>query len=631
MRNKQKPAVGLLLGALGVVFGDIGTSPLYVVKVLFSADGQHLAVNTTTVYGVISLILWTVTIVVSVKYVGFIMRADNKGEGGIMALVAQLKAAKKPGRGATAGLIFLGLIGVALFYGDSAITPAISVLSAVEGIKVVHAGFSHLIIPLTLVILTWLFWIQQYGTAYIGRLFGPVMLLWFGTIAAGGLWHVLQYPAILQSLLPTSALNFIALSPGTAFLAMSAVVLAVTGAEALFADMGHFGRPPIARGWFFMVFPALMLCYMGQGALVLQDADLAANPFYLLFPHALHVPMLLLAAAATLIASQAVISGAFSLTRQAVHLGLLPRLTIRHTSDIETGQIYMPFVNFALFAFVLLFVLLFGSSVRLAGAYGVAVSGAIAVDTLLFFAVLRYRKNRLNPAWILLAILLIAVDAVLVSANLQKVVHGGWLPLLLAALILLVIDTWRDGESVVGAERRRLEGPLQDFIFDLHHKKYGRLVRVPGQAVYIGHHTGFAPLALHATVENLHELHKKVVVVYVRIVNMAHVPEDKRASFDGLGYDDNISQLTLTYGYHDVPNVPKALSDVRGLSPELDFDARKAAYFISQTDVVQKRKGTMAPWRKTLYIAMHRASLNYTDYYKLPLEQTTEMRVLLQL
>lgn len=629
MSKSQASARGLFVAALGVVFGDIGTSPLYVMKVLFGHGGQHIPITLDAVCGIVSLILWTVTLVVSIKYVCFIMRADNNGEGGVMALVAQLKAAKHTSTG-TAALIFIGLIGVALFYGDSAITPAISVLSAVEGMQIVHAGLTPMVVPFTLVILAWLFWIQQHGTEYIGRLFGPVMLVWFIVIAAGGLSQIAHFPLVLQSLSPLVAARFVITQPLISFLAMSAVVLAITGAEALFADMGHFGRKPIARSWFLVVFPALILCYMGQGALILRDGDLAENPFYFLFPHVLHIPVLILAATATLIASQSVISGAFSLTRQAVQLGLMPRLTIRHTSDVESGQIYMPLVCGVLFVAVVLFVLLFGSSVRLAGAYGVAVSGAIAVDALLFIAVVRQRLKRF-PLWLyLLAIVFLGVDTILVAANVPKVLHGGWLPICVAVCILVIIDTWRKGEAVVARERRRLEGPLQDFIFDLHHKKYGRIARVPGQAVYIGHHQGFAPLALHATVEKLHELHKKAVVVYVHIAGRAHVPEHERISFDSLGYADNISQLTITYGYHDVPNIVKALTESRHLSPELDFDAHKAVYFISQTEVVLSRRHTMAPWRKSLYSMMHRASLRYSDYYKLPIEQTTEMRVLLE-
>lgn len=630
MRMTKKPLAGLLIGALGVVFGDIGTSPLYVMKVLFGSGNQHLPVNQLTVFGIISLILWTVTIVVSIKYIGFIMRADNNGEGGIMALVARAKSGWHDGRLKTT-LLLLGIIGVALFYGDSAITPAISVLSAVEGLKIIQPHLASYVVPVTVVVLIGLFWIQKYGTAFIGKLFGPVMLLWFLVLAAGGAWRVSQYPMVLHALSPGSAAHFIAMMPGTAFIAMSAVVLAITGAEALFADMGHFGRGPIARSWFFVVFPALALCYMGQGALILRDAKAASDPFYFLFPHAVHIPMLLLAAIATLIASQSVISGAFSLTRQAVQIGFLPRMTIHHTSDSETGQIYVPFVNFALFLAVMLFVLTFGSSVHLAGAYGIAVSGAIAVDTILFFAVMLRLRTRWKYSMLVPALLFFPVDIVLVAANLPKILHGGWLPIAIAIAVLIVIDTWWKGEDIVRAERRHMEGSLQTFITRVHQKEFGKMVRVPGQAVYVGHHPGLAPLALHATVENLRELHQKVAIVYVKVADAAHVPEHERAEIDGLKYADGISQVTLTFGYHDTPNIPRTLEAIRGKTPELNFDPYAASYFVSLTNVVLTKRRNMAGWRKALFSVMDRNSEGSGNYYKLPFEQTTEMRALIKL
>lgn len=629
MRTSRKPLAGLLIGALGVVFGDIGTSPLYVMKVSFGGQ-KHLDINPTVVLGIVSLVIWTIMLVVSIKYVSFIMRADNHGEGGIMALIARLKAGMgRSKRGA--GFIFLGLIGASLYYGDSAITPAISVLSAAEGINVVHPQFAHYIVPLTILLLTGLFWIQKYGTNFIGHLFGPVMLLWFVTIGLGGLHQVLLHPAALQALSPVTAYHFVQFDPTVAFVSMSVAVLAITGAEALYADMGHFGRGPIRRAWFFVVLPALLLCYMGQGALILHDPDLATDPFFLLFPAAMHIPVLILAAVATLIASQSVISGAFSLTRQAVQLGFLPRLTVRHTSDYETGQIYVPFINFLLFAAVTMFVLTFGSSVHLAGAYGIAVSGTIAVDTILFFVVTQHLRNRFHRLLILPALLFFMVDAVLIAANLPKILHGGWMPMAIAVIVLLVIDTWRRGERIVSGERKRLEGPLPGYISDLHAHVFGRVTRVPGQAVYIGHHPGLAPLALHATVENLHELHHKVAIVYVKIADEAHVPEHERAEVDGLKYADGISQVTLTFGYHDTPNIPRTLETVRHSLAELNFDPYKASYFISLTRVLITRRHNMAPWRKALFDLMDRNSLAPSHYFKLPFARTTEMREVIKL
>jgi KUP system potassium uptake protein len=626
----KTPAALLLLGAVGVVFGDIGTSPLYAMKVIFGSNGLQLDTTPLVVHGILSLIIWTIIIVVCIKYIGFVMKADNKGEGGIMALIARVNS--RPLTSAQKRLfIGIGLVGAALFYGDSAITPAVSVLSAVEGVKIAVPSLSDYIIQLTVVILVGLFWLQRYGTAVIGKLFGPVMFTWFLVLAWGGLRQITHHPEILQALSPRWAVDFIAAMPMVAFLSMGAVILAVTGVEALFADMGHFGRGPIARAWLFFVFPSLVLCYMGQAALILSHPGTAADPFFLLFPEAVHLPVLLLAMAATLIASQAVITGAFSLTRQAVQLGFLPRLTVRHTSASETGQVYVPFVNFLLLVAVILCVVIFGSSVKLAGAYGMAVAGALAVDTLLFFVVMMGSWRRpLNPV-VLASAVFVIVDIVLVTSNAGKLLHGGWLPLSIAALVLLLISTWRRGEHIIRGERHYLESPLEHFVANMRAHKFGRVNRLQGKAIYIGHHPGKTPLALHATVENMHELHKRVVIVYVTIAETAHVPEAKRAKFDGLSYKDGISELTLTFGFHDVVNIPRTLQGLRQLDPELDFDPDTAAYFISQNDIALTNRKNMAHWRKVLYMMMERNGLGPTMYYHLPIERTTEMRVLLRL
>lgn len=630
MVKAKTPLALLMLGALGVVFGDIGTSPLYAMKVIFGAGGRGLEISPLTVYGILSLIIWTMVIVVGVKYIGFVMRADNKGEGGIMALIARIGS--RPLTTRQKGLfISIGLIGAALFYGDSAITPAVSVLSAVEGVKIAAPALTQYIVPIAAVILVGLFWLQKYGTAAIGKLFGPIMVVWFLLIAAGGLMQIIRDPSVLQALSPVSAVEFAAAMPLVAFLSMSAVILVITGVEALFADMGHYGWKPLARAWLFFVFPALLLCYMGQGALILGSPDSAADPFFLLFPQSLQLPVLIIATAATLIASQAVITGTFSLTRQAIQLGYLPRLTVRHTSDSETGQIYLPAVNLLLLMAVLVCVFAFGTSTKLAGAYGMAVAGALAVDTLLYFVVMKGSWRRPFSLVLLATVLFVLVDIVLVGSNVGKVFTGGWLPLLIAAGVLLLISTWRRGERIVRGERMALEGSLEHFVDKLHSSKFGRVTRLPGKAVYIAHHFGKAPLALHATVENLHELHKKVVVVYVVIAEIAHVPAAERAKFDGLKYKDGISELTLTYGYHDTPNIPRTLQDLRQLDPELDFDPESAAYFISQNDIVPTRRENMAGWQKALYVFMERNSLNSGSYYHLPIGKTTEMRVLLKL
>ncbi len=620
-KNPKSTAV-LVLGALGVVFGDIGTNPLYAVKVLFGPLGQHIRISPADVYGIISLVIWSVAVVVSVKFVLLIMRADNKGEGGIMALVSIVKDSVTSHR-LRASLIMLGIIGMALFYGDSAITPAISVLSAVEGLKVLNASLSGYVIPVTVLLLVSLFWLQKYGSGVIGSLFGPIMFIWFVTIGIGGGWEVWQHPEVLQSLSPLTAVTFFANHVRLAFLAMGAVMLAVTGAEALYADMGHFGRASISRAWFLLVFPSLILCYMGEGALILHDPSLVSNPLFYLFPAQLHVPLLILATMATLIASQAVISGAFSITKQAVGLNFLPKLFIRHTSTKLAGQIYMPLVNYILFVAVMLLVVFFGSSERLANAYGIAVSGTIAVDSILFLAVLRSKWHKPFKAVLLVALLFVPLDLLFISSNLAKVVHGGWIPLLLAAGVFTLVNTWVKGQRIVTRERRVLEGSLMDTVKEI--RESTSLRRYPGQAVYFGHHPEFAPLALRTTLEEFHELPERVLIISVLVSNEAHVREDRRAVFDNLGYDDGIGHLTLTYGFHDSINIPKILKEVRGRSPDLNINPAEASYFISLYKVVPTKRHNMAVWRKALYRFMSHNSVSYSDYYKLPLDRTQEV------
>lgn len=628
--NKSKAgSLGLALGALGIVFGDIGTSPLYVMQAIFGSYGQHLTINTANVYGVVSLMIWVITLVVSVKYLALIMRADNQGEGGIMALIALIKSGKLSKRRKWF-FIMVGLVGVSLFYGDSAITPAISVLSAIEGLKVVAPGLTSYILPATLAVLSVLFWIQRYGTGLIGKFFGPIMFLWFFTLALGGLWQIILHPEILSALNPATAVNFAIQNPLTTFVLMSAIVLVITGAEALYADMGHFGRAPIARAWFFVVFPSLVICYMGQAALILNNPQTIVSPLLLLYPTFLQLPFILLATFATLIASQSVISGAFSLTRQAVQLDFLPKMLVRHTSNRETGQVYVPFINVVLYLMVVLLVIVFGSSEKLASAYGVAVSGTLAADTILFIVVMRlwWRKSYLQIA--LATGVFVVLDAVFVLSNLPKILHGGLYPVLLAVLVFIVLSTWSKGRKIITAERRVQEGSLQKFIESVHQADPA-IIRVPGRAVYLGHHEGLAPLALHAAVEQLHELHEKVVVVTVAVTNKAHVPEDQRAVVDGLGYNDGICAVSLKYGFSDNINVPRTLESLREMSPELDFDQQDVSYFVSLSRASLTKKHNLAGWRKSLYSLMSRNSLSTTDYYKLPVERTIEISSLLEL
>jgi KUP system potassium uptake protein len=622
MTKTNRRLGALTIGALG---GDIGTSPLYALQAAFG--GHRLAIDHLNVLGVISLVIWSITLVVSLKFVGFILRADNEGEGGILALVSKVKSVKLP-RHYTWAYMLVGLIGVSLFYGDSVITPAISVLSAVEGLNVIAPGLSSLVIPITLVVLFALFWVQKFGTGSIGKYFGPVMLVWFASIGAAGGWQVWHHPSILQAISPLAAIEFIVAKPLVAFLAMTAVVLVITGAEALYADLGHFGRPAISKAWFLVVSPALLLCYMGQGALLLYGPRHASNLFLELFPAQLRIPVVLLATVATVIASQAVISGTFSLTRQAVQLNFLPKLLIRHTSSREFGQIYIPFVNFALLIIVSSLVLIFGSSAKLANAYGIAVSGTLLADTILYLVIVRAVWHRSRALLVVAAVTFLPLDLVFITSNSTKLFHGGLIPIVIGGLVLVLFTTWLKGDRIVDAERVAMEGSLQDFIQKIH-RASPALRRIPGAAVYIGHHPAYAPLALHATVDEFHELPEKVVVVSILSTTAAHVPIDEQSMLDDLEYEDGISHLTLHYGFLDTINIPKTLERIRKSSPELNFNPDTASYFISHSNVVPTKRHNMARWRKGLYMFMARNASPSSGYYGLPIERTEEMRTLI--
>ena len=617
----------LTLGALGVVFGDIGTSPLYALHAVFSADDGAVKPTEVDVYGIISLIVWSVTVIVSVKYVTFIMRAGNDGEGGIMALVALIKRTGLQNARTQAALVAAGLFGVALFYGDGMITPAISVLSAVEGIEVAAPSLESVVLPITVTVLTGLFVIQRFGTHVIGRIFGPVMILWFGALAVAGIGRLVHHPAILRSLSPHYALDFIVQAPGIAFIALGSVVLAVTGAEALYADMGHFGRPPIRRAWFFIVFPALTLNYMGQGSLILDDPSAIENPFYLLIPEWSRVPMVVLATLATLIASQAVISGAFSVTRQAVQLGFLPRLQIRHTSEDEIGQVYVPAVNWGLFVAVLALVIGFGSSAKLATAYGIAVTGTLLIDSILFLVVVRVMWRK--PLWMVAAGIagFVTVDLLFLAANVTKIPHGGWFPLLIGAVIFLVLTTWDRGRAEVTAARVKAEGPLQAFV-DRMHASVPPVRRLPGAAVYLNPTRGTTPLALRVGVDRIHGIPEEVVIVTVQTTTVPHEPQDRRVVFDHLGYQhDGYSHITLRFGFQDRPDIPAALALARRTPPglEVDFNPYHATYFLSHITIVPDRSPGMARWRKALFLTMARNATSPADYFHLPAERVVTL------
>lgn len=620
MKHKKSSAL-LTLGALGVVFGDIGTSPLYALQACFKL--AHLPVNQTTIFGVISLIIWAVTLVVSIKYVLLIMRADNDGEGGILALLGLLRK-KVANKKRLHGFVLLSLLGLALFYGDSVITPAISVLSAVEGLQVVAPDVAFLIVPIAVAILLTLFGVQSRGTGKIGLVFGPIMVLWFVASGVMGLSHVINMPQVLTALLPTTALEFAWQYPLVAFISLGAVVLAITGAEALYADMGHFGRSAVRTSWFIVVFPCLILNYLGQAALVAQHPEAIASSYFLLYPDWAHIPALILATAATVIASQAVIAGAFSLTRQAVRLGFAPPLTVRHTSNDEAGQVYIGFINWVILLLVLTLVVTFRSSVNLAAAFGMAVSGTLLIDLILFLAVAHYVFKWHWPRIAGLAVIFGVIDLLFVASSLQKFIHGGWIPLAIAAVAFGLLVTWTRGIGIVSRERASREGSIETFVKKI--AQCNAITRTPGVSVFLSGHSGHAPLAMHEMVERLHELNTHVLAVTVSVQNVPHVRPETRVEVDDLGsWRDGIAHITLRYGFNDIPNVPYALENLHDKSPELQVSLKNANYFISSSDLVISRNRRMSMLQKVLFIWMYRNSTSPTQYFHLPPARTVDM------
>jgi KUP system potassium uptake protein len=614
----------LAVGALGVVFGDIGTSPLYTIQTVFNPGDPHpVKVTEDSIFGIISLIFWAVTIIVTVTYVLLVMRADNDGEGGIMALIALIRRRALPGgRRAKVVLAALGIFGASLFFGDSMITPAISVLSAIEGVKVSAPSVSGLVIPITVAIIVVLFVVQRLGTGAVGRLFGPVMGVWFTVLGVLGVRGIADHPEILKALSPTYAAGFLAGHFGTAFFALTAVVLGVTGAEALYADMGHFGRSPIRRAWLLVVFPACILNYMGQGALILGNAGNTSSPFFLLAPGWARLPMVFLAAVATVIASQAVITGAYSVASQAARLGYLPRLRIQYTSEEVMGQIYIPFINWLLLVAVLTLVLTFRSSAALAYAYGTAVTGTITITTLLFIYYARHQWRW--PLWIVLTGggVLLAIDVLFFAANLTKLVHGAWLPLLIGVIAFTILTTWQRGRELVTQQRIRDEGPLPAFIDQLHAMK-PPLHRVPGTAVFLNRGKATAPLAMRANVEHNEILHEHVLILTIESTPAPHVPAAERITVDDLGYsDDRIVHVTARFGYMDPQNVPALLPFIREAGTESPLHDDRLSYFLSRIEIVRGDTPGMSRWRKRLFIATSQITADAAEYFQLPRERT---------
>ncbi len=631
VRRSVNPAdtarLALLVGALGVVFGDIGTSPIYTIQTVFNpADPHPVPISEHSIYGIVSLIFWSVMIIVTYTYVTLVMRADNHGEGGIMALITLVRKYAHTRRRRTAMILAsLGIFGAALFFGDSMITPAISVLSAVEGLKVIAPRFGGWIVPITAVIIVALFAVQRRGTAAVGRFFGPVMVLWFVAIGACGVDGIVDRPQILKALSPTYAIGFMVGHFHIAFFALAAVVLAVTGAEALYADMGHFGRPAIVRAWLFLVLPACTLSYFGQGALLLGDERNASAPFFLLIPEWARIPMVLLATAATVIASQAVITGAFSVASQAAQLGYLPRLRIAHTSESTIGQVYVPWINGVLAVSVVTLVFAFRSSEALAFAFGMAVTGTITITTLLFFYLAHVRWR--TPLWLVLigGGSLLFVDLMFFAANLTKLVHGAWLPLLIGIIAFTVMTTWQRGYEIVTAAREKAEGPLHEFVGEITHCD-PPLARIPGTAVFLNRSSETAPLAMRANVKHNRVLHEHVVIMSLETVPVPRVTDAKRVQIDDLGYaGDGIFHVSARFGYMEMPNVPHAMHLLDPSRTEGEIAIAGASYFLSKLELTKGDAPTMARWRKRLFIATSHITSDAADFFGLPLDRTVIM------
>ena len=617
--KQPKSAAALLaltLAAVGVVYGDIGTSPLYALKEVF-AQGR-VPLTPDNILGVLSLVFWTLTVVVSVKYVVLILRADNHGEGGLIAMLALASQAVKHRPVLRRRLLLLGIFGTAIFFGDGVITPAISVLSAVEGLEVAAPGLHRYVVPLTLVVLTALFAAQRFGTAAVGRLFGPVTLLWFIVLAVLGVPHIANNPQVLIAMSPHHALGFMVSHPGTAFVALGAVVLCVTGAEALYADLGHFGKRPVRLAWFFVAMPALVLNYFGQGAMLLLEPEKVKNPFYEMAPPAVLYPLIVLATLATVIASQALITAAFSVTKQAMQLGYLPRLRILHTSVRETGQIYVPFVNWALFICVVFAVVVFGSSSALAHAYGIAVTIDMTITTVMTFFVIRWAWKMPLPLCLLATGFFFIVDIVFFAANAVKVLEGGWFPLVIGGAMFTLMVTWKRGRRLM-SERMREEAielvPFLESIF------LSPPLRVSGTAVFLSAESGSTPFALLHNLKHNKVLHEQNLFVTVQHHEVPWIGFNRRCQIEPLGHD--CWQVTLHFGFKNDPDVPEALKLVEGRGVQLD--EMETSYFLSRDTVIPTFGGGMAMWREKLFASMHRNAAAAADFLNLPTNRIVEL------
>ncbi|HSV16943.1 MAG TPA: potassium transporter Kup [Casimicrobiaceae bacterium] len=613
----QQRLAPLLLGAVGVVYGDIGTSPLYTLRTAFTGE-NGLPLTHDHVLGVLSTIFWALVIVVTLKYITLIMRADNRGEGGILALTALVSRGLEDRARLRWWLVGLGIFGAAMFYGDGMITPAITVLGAVEGLEVIAPALHPFVVPIAVVILVALFAIQKRGTASIGAVFGPVMVLWFLVLGVLGVLEIIHSPAVMAALDPRYSVRFIAGEPLPAFISFGAVVLAVTGTEALYADMGHFGVSPIRRAWLFLVMPALVLNYFGQGALLLTEPSAIRNPFYLLAPDWALVPMLLLSTAAAIIASQAVISGAFSLTRAAIQMGYCPRLTIQHTSERSIGQIYVPFINWSLLAAVIALVIGFRGSDNLAAAYGIAVTMAMMIDSILIFVVMRRLWSWPLAAAIAIAIPLFLVDLTFLTSNAHKIPEGGWFPLLIGGIVFTLLTTWKRGRAVLMHRLAEDAMPLDVFIQSI---EASPPTRVPGTAVFLTSTQNRVPHALLHNLKHNKVLHERVVFLTIVTRDIPFVPDEERFEIKSLGCD--FYRMTADYGFKEDPDVPEMLEDCgrKGFS----FDMMETSFFVSRETLIATVTPGMALWRERLFVSMSKNATKASEFFQIPTNRVVEL------
>ncbi|MCC6920712.1 MAG: potassium transporter Kup [Alphaproteobacteria bacterium] len=605
---------GLTLGSIGVVYGDIGTSPLYAFREALRASAEN-GLTDTEIIGVVSLMVWALTIIVTLKYVVFLLRTDNNGEGGTLSLMAL--AQKAYGR-RTLLIFMLGITGASLFSGEAIITPAISVLSALEGLSLVTSTFDPFILPMAIVILGILFAVQRHGTARVSAAFGPICTLWFLTIGGLGVLHLVDDPRVLYALSPTYAVGFLFEHGIAGFLVLGAVFLTVTGCEALYADMGHFGRKPITAAWFWLVFPALALNYFGQGALVLHDKSTADNPFFLMAPEPLLIPLVILATLATVIASQAVITGAFSLTQQAVQLGMLPRMEIRRTSESRAGQIYVPAVNMMLFVGVIALVMTFGSSSSLSHAYGIAVTGTMVVTTSLAYVIMRRVWNLSRIVALAIIFPFLIIELTFLSANLLKLLSGAYVPLLLALALMTIMVTWRRGQQIVKEKTRRESMKLEELLDML---KKSPPVKVPGTAVFLTNDPDVAPPALFHNLKHNKVLHEKLIMLSVFTTSYPRMPDEMRAKIEQVS--ESVTRVILNFGYMETPNVPRALARLKRAG--LKFDIMTTSFFLGRRTIVPDKRSGMPQWQDKLFIWLNRNAMNATDFFQIPTGRVVEL------